>query len=70
MAHRLTIHFPTSSITFETDNPDKLIKLSDFCKEELGAYHSTEIIEELTVDEIDQNMSNKIHSLLFELGLL
>lgn len=70
MTNRLVIHLPSSSITFDLDNVEKLNKLSSFCKKELGAYHTTEDIDELTVDEIDKEMSDKFHSLIFELDLL
>ena len=70
MIIRLIIHFPNSSVTFETEHQDKLSQLSDFCKTELDAYHSTEDQDELTVDVFDEEMSNKFHSLLFELDLL
>ena len=70
MTNRLVIHLPSSSITFDSDNVEKLNKLSSFCKKELGAYHATEDIDELTVDEIDKEMSDKFHSLIFELDLL
>ena len=67
---RLTIHFPNSTITFDSDNPDKISKLSDFCKNELAAYHSTENINELTVDRVSEEQGDQLYSLLFELELL
>ena len=70
MIIRLIIHFPNSSATFETEHKDKISQLSDFCNTELDAYHSTEDQDELTVDVFDEEMSNKFHSLLFELDLL
>ena len=70
MTNRLTIHLPNSSITFETEEQDKILKLSEFCKTKLDAYHSTENIDELTVDELSEEMSEKLHSLIFDLELI
>jgi len=71
MTNRLVIHFPNSSITIDSDSVEKLTVLSGFCKKELGAYHSTEAINDLTVDNnLNEEMSNKFHSLTFELGLI
>ena len=70
MTHRLVIHLPNSSITIDSDNLDKLNSLSDFCKKELGAYHSTTNVEELKVDTLSEEQGNELHSLVFELGLL
>jgi len=69
MTNRLIIHLPDSNLAFDSDSPTKLTTLSDFCKEELGAYHATENINELTVDTLNQEDNNKFHSLVFELGL-
>ena len=70
MTNRLVIHVPGATITFEIDNQEKLNVLSEFCKKEFNAYHSSENIDELTVDVIDKEMYNKFHSFVFELGLL
>ena len=71
MTDRLVIRFPSSSITIDSDNVDNISALSNFCKEELGAYRSTENIQELTVDnDLDQEKSNRFNSKLFELGLI
>ena len=70
MTNRLVIHFPKFTNTYDSDDVSKIITLSDFCKKELGAYNATDNIDELTVDELSDEMSNKLHSLLFELGLL
>ena len=35
MTYSLTLRFPTSTITFESDNIDKIESLSKFCKEDL-----------------------------------
>ena len=69
MTNRLVIHFPSSTITLEVDNPYILEAISTFCVDELGAYHATEAFNELTVDTLDQEMSDNFHSLMFELGL-
>ena len=70
MTNQLVIHFPNSTITIDTDNVKKLTTLSDFCKKELGAYHSTESVTELTVDKLSEEYSNLFNSKLFELGLI
>ena len=70
MTNQLVIHFPNSSITIDNDNVKKLTTLSDFCKKELGAYHSTESENELTIDKLSEESSNKFNSKLFELGLI
>ena len=69
MTNRLIIHLPTESHTYDSDNIDVLVTLSNFCKEQLGAYNSTENINELTVDELSKEMSDKFYSLVFELDL-
>ena len=70
MTNRLIFHFPNSTIVIESDNTEKLSELCDFCKKELGAYHSTENFEEYTVDEMNEELSNKFHSKRFELNLI
>ena len=70
MTMRLVIHLPNSSITFISDEVDKIITLSHFCKDELEAYHASENIDELTVDILTKEMSNKLYTLIFELDLL
>ena len=70
MTNRLVIHSPNSSITLVTDNKESLEILSDFCKKDLGAWHSTEDIDELTINKLSGEQSNKLYSLIFELGLL
>ena len=69
MTNRLVIHFPCSTITLDVDDLNKLSTISSFCKEKLEAYHASEDIYELTVDELNETMSDQFHSLLFELGL-
>ena len=69
MTNRLVIHFPTSSITVEFDSIEQFEILSDFCKEKLDAYHSSEDINELTIDNLSKEQSNELHTLLFELGI-
>ena len=72
MTNRLVIHLPHSGaiITLDSDKSEAVATLSDFCKEELGAYHATENSEELTVDNMSHEQANQLHSLLFKLGLL
>ena len=69
MTNRLVIHFPTSSLTVEFDNIEQFEILSNFCKKKLGAYHASEDINELTVDSLNGEQSNELHSLLCELGV-
>jgi len=69
MTNRLVIHLPDQSIYLLSDSIDKINTVSAFCKKELGAYHSSENIDELTVDTLSDEMSDKLHSLLFELDL-
>ncbi len=69
MTNRLVINFSTSSITVEFDSIEQFEILSDFCKEKLDAYHASENINELTVDNLSREQSNELHSLLFELGV-
>ena len=69
MTQRLVIHFPCSSVTLDVDNIDTIYTISNFCKEELEAYHASEDADELTVDTLDKEMSDKFHSLMHELGL-
>jgi len=70
MTNRLVIHLPESTITIDCDNMDKLTHLSNFCKDTLGAFHATENIEELTVSEMNEEKSNKLHSFIYELGII
>ena len=71
MTNRLTIQSPTSSIILISDSGrEKLEILSDFCKKELGAWHSTEDIDELSINKLSGEQSNQLYSLLFELQLL
>ena len=70
MTNQLVIHFPKENMIFESDDPNTIIKLSDFCKTELGAYNSTDNVNELTVDELSEENSNRFNSKLFELGLI
>ena len=69
MTNRLIIHFPTESIIIVSDEADKISILKEFCNIELHSYHPTEDIEEVSVDEIDEEMYNKFYSLTEELGL-
>ena len=70
MTNRLAIHFLTEIVVFESDDPNTIIELSDFCKTKLGAYCSTDNVNELTVDELSEEDSNRFNSKLFELGLI
>ena len=71
MTNRLTIQSPTTSLVLISDNGrEKLDKLSEFCKKELGAWHSTEDIDELSINKLNGEQSNQLYSLLFELELL
>ena len=70
MTNRLAIHFPTEIMALESDDPNIIIELSDFCKTELGAYNSTDNVNELTVGELSEEDSNRFNSKLFELGLI
>lgn len=65
----LTLRIPGSNITLESDNLDKMEALSSFCKEELQAYHASEDVTELSVDELSEEQLNKLNSLLVELGI-
>ena len=69
MTNRLVIHLPDQSIHLVSDSFDKLNTVSAFCKKELGAYHASEDIDDLTVDTLNNEMSDKLHSLLFKLDL-
>lgn len=70
MTNQLVIHFPNSTITIDTDNIKKLSALSDFCKKDLGAYHSSESEQELTIDKLSEESSNLFNSKIFELSLI
>ena len=70
MTNRLVIQSPNSSITLISDNQENLEIVSNFCKKELDAWHASEDIDELTIDKLSGEQSNKFYSLLFELGLL
>ena len=69
MTHRLIIHLPGTSITIDSDNIDKLSALSDFCKENLDAYHASENHEELTIDTFTEEESSEFFSMILRLGL-
>ena len=70
MTMRLVIHLPGSSINLVSDEIYKINSVSDFCRNELGAYHASERIDELTVDTLTEELSSKLYTLLFELDLL
>ena len=70
MTNQLVIHFPNSSFTIDTDIAENLTALSDYCKKEFGAYHSTDSVAELTIDKLSEKSSNIFNSKLFELGLI
>lgn len=69
MTNCLTVHLPHSTLHLDSDNPSALEKLSTFCKEELGGYHSTDNTNEITVDSIEEKQLHKLRSLLSELGI-
>jgi len=68
MTNRLVVHLPGSCYNFDSDDLDKLTTLSSFCKKELNAYHASENIDELTVDTLSPEKSDKFHSLILELN--
>ena len=70
MTNRLVINFPNSSITIDSDKSENLNTLFDFCIEELGAYHASQNVNELTVDTLSEEQSDSFYSFAFELGLL
>ena len=70
MINYLTLHLPNSTITVESDDVSALETLSKHCKENLGAYHETEDINELTVTNLTSEQSDKLYSLMHELSLL
>ena len=70
MTRQLIIHLPQECLALISDNVEGISFASDFCKKELSAYHTTENIDELTVDSITKEQDEKLHSLLFEKGLL
>lgn len=70
MTNRLVIQSPNSSLTLISDEREKLETLSDFCKKELGAWHSSDDIDVLSINKLSGEQSNKLYSLMFELGLL
>lgn len=69
MTNRLIIHFSFSTLTLEVDDIDKLNQISNFCKDELKAYHNSENFEDLTIDNLDSEKSEKFNSLMYELGI-
>ena len=70
MTSRLVIKSPQATLTLESDNSTTIEILSVFCKNELGAWHSTDDIDELTIKKLSGEQSDKLYSLIFELGLL
>ena len=70
MTHQLTLHLPGSNLTLVSDNSNILDMVTAFCLETLDAYNGTGIPNELTIDVLDEEMSDRFYSLLFELDLL
>jgi len=70
MTSRLVIHLPNSTITIDSDNIDKLTRLSNFCKEIFGAFHATENVDEITVTNMSEEEANNLSSFILELGII
>ena len=69
MANYLTLKLKNSTVTIESDDSTVIEKLTDYCKEDLKAYHSTDDYHELTVDTISKEQFTKLNSLFEELGI-
>lgn len=70
MTNYLTLRLSNSTITVESDDVSVIETLSEYCKRECGAYHETEDINELTINNITEEQSEKLYSLMHKLSLL
>ena len=70
MINYLTLHLQNSTITVESDDVSALETLSEHCKENYGAYHETEDVNELTVANLTREQADKLYSFMHELSLL
>ena len=70
MTHCLTLHSPISTVHFESDNQSAIAKLSNFCKEVLNGYNSTDDPTVLSIDSISDEQLKDLQNEIDKLGIL
>lgn len=69
MTNRLTIHITDSTLIIDTDNPEKVQTVSEFCKDRLNAVNCSESYNELKAQSVTSEAVEELYKLLFQLGI-